>query len=118
MTKTQDTDVTERTDSDLPTTTIFGLLANHRRQLALQYLTSTVGAVPLRELADQMALWEGEHTKERCERICTSLIHVHLPKLADAGVVRYDANRETVELEETVDQLRPFLDLAAPTDNL
>lgn len=118
MEKTRDADATGRTNRDLPTTTIFELLANHRRQLALQYLTSKVGAVPLRELADQIALWEGEHTKERCERICTGLVHVHLPKLADAEIVRYDPNRETIELQETADQLTPFLDLAAPTDSL
>ena len=118
MEKTRDTGATERTDSDLPTTTIFGLLANHRRQLALQYLTSKVGAVPLSELANQIALREGEHTKERCERICTGLVHVHLPKLADAGIVRYDPNRETIELQETADQLAPFLELAEPTDSL
>jgi len=118
MEKTRDTDATGRTDSDVPTTTIFNLLANHRRQLTLQYLTSTVGAVPLRDVADQIALWEGEHTKERCERICTSLVHVHLPKLVDAEIVRYDPNRETIELRETADQLAPFLDLAAPADGL
>lgn len=118
MDKPRDTSATGRTDGDLPTTTIFELLADHRRELALRYLTSAVGAVPLRELADQIALVEGEHTRRRCEQICTSLVHVHLPKLADADVARYDPSKETVELQATADQLRPFLDLAAPPDSL
>lgn len=118
MTTTRDRTVTGRTENDLPTTTIFELLANSRRRLALQYLRSRVGAVPLGDLADQIALWEGEHTQAQSERISICLVHLHLPKLADAGIVRYDPTQETVELEEAAAQLTPFLDLATPTENL
>lgn len=118
MTRTRDARVTGRTENELPTTTIFELLANSRRQLALQYLRSRVGAVPLGDLADQIALWEGDHTQTQSERIRINFIHAHLPKLADAGIIRYDPTKETVELEEAAAQLTPFLDLAAPTGTL
>lgn len=104
-------------ETGISATVIFELLANDRRQLALQYLTSTAGAIPLAELADKIASWEGEHTKERYEQICTSLVHVHLPKLVDVGVARYDRNRETIELQERADGLIPFLELAAAADS-
>lgn len=104
-------------ETDLSATVIFELLANYRRQLALQYLSSTVGAIPLAELADKIASWEGEQTKERYEQICLSLVHVHLPKLVDAGVAQYDRNRETIELQERADGLVPFLELAAAADS-
>ncbi|UIO98953.1 hypothetical protein Hbl1158_10445 [Halobaculum sp. CBA1158] len=44
------------------------------------------------------------------ERVSISLAHVHLPKLADAGVVEYDADARTVEFSgiegETIESLR------------
>lgn len=104
------------TDNDLPVGQIFDLLAHDRRRRTLQYLQQVVGAVHVSDVADQLALWEGEHTREQYERICTGLVHAHLPKLADAGVVQYDPDTETVALVETADQLHPYLDLAAAAE--
>lgn len=112
---TTENDTTQgSTDSHLSAATIFDLLANDRRRYALQYLTQAVGAVRVSDLADQIALWEGTHTHKRYERICTSLVHVHVPKLADAGVVLYVLERDTVDLLEPADQLVPYLELAPP----
>lgn len=116
MTNTKPNSTPGGTDDDLDTTRLFELLANDRRRLALHYLTQTVGAVHVGDLADQIALWEGDHTHEHYERICTSLVHIHIPKLTDAGVMQYDPEQETVELLEVADQLVPHLDLAAPAD--
>lgn len=101
---------------DLTPTTIFGLLANDRRRYALHYLSNTVGPVALYDLAEQIAARENDPTYDRYEQILISLSHVHLPKLADAGVVEYDLELETVELVGGVDELTPFLDLAAAED--
>ncbi|EMA31017.1 hypothetical protein C444_08860 [Haloarcula japonica DSM 6131] len=116
MTKTQHTANEGSTDSDLSVTTIFELLTSERRRRALQYLTQAVGAVPISDLADQLTLWEGEHTREQYERVCTSLFHVHLPKMADAGVVQYDPACETVHPQEAIEQITPYLELAGLSD--
>lgn len=116
MSKTRSNAVSGSIDSDLSATTIFELLANERRLLALRYMAQSVGAVTVGELADQLALWEGEHTKEQYERICTSLVHIHLPRLTDAGVVHYDPERGTIEMRKAADQIKPYLDLAGPAD--
>lgn len=102
--------------SDLPVSQIFDLLAHGRRRRIIQYLQQGVGAVHISDVADQVALWEGEHTREHYERICTGLIHVHLPKLADANVVQYNPDTETVALLQSADQLRPYLSLAAASE--
>ena len=115
-TKTPDTSVSSTDTPDLTPTTVFGLLANTRRRYVLHYLSQTVGAVSFDDLAEQIALWEDDPTYDRYERILTGLYHTHLPKLADAGVVRYDVERETVELLETADALMPHLELATATD--
>jgi len=117
MSKTRDNTASGRTDSELSPTTIFELLAKNRRQLILSYLTQAVGAVPISDLADQIALWEGEHTREQYERVCTSLVHVHLPKLADVGVIEYDRENEMLNLQESADQILPYLELATPTSS-
>lgn len=101
-----------RIDDDLPPAEIFELLANDRRQYALRYLTSSVGATPVSELADQLALCEGDHTHDRYERIATSLYHVHLPILTDAGVVEYDPVAETIEVLPAADRVVTYLDVA------
>ena len=101
---------------ELSPTTIFGLLTDERRRYALHYLSTNVGAVSLDDLAEQIALWEGTPTKSRYERILTDLYHRHLPRLTDAGVVRYDPDRETVELLDAADRVSPFLKLVAVDD--
>lgn len=101
--------------TELSPTTLFELLADERRRYALHYLSRKVGAVDLSELAEQIALWEGEPTRDRYDRVLTGLYHHHLPKLTDVGVVRYDDECETVELREG-DQLAPYLKLSVADD--
>jgi hypothetical protein len=117
MSKTRHTSNAGSIDSDLSATTIFELLTNERRQRALQYLTQAVGAVPISDLADQLTLLEGDHIREQYERVCTSLVHVHLPKMADAGVVQYDLARETVNPQEAIEQITPYLELAGLSES-
>ncbi|WP_263017708.1 DUF7344 domain-containing protein [Natronobiforma cellulositropha] len=100
------------TEAVLPANTVFELLLDQRRRYALYYLSRKVGAVPLDELAEQLALWEETPTFDRVERISTGLHHNHLPKLVDTGVARYDPIRETIELLEPARSLEPYLELA------
>lgn len=96
-----DTPTTESASSSTP----FELLANERRRHTLQYVHQRTGAVGLDELATQIVDWEQEDTTEvghmnhedHHERVVVSLYHAHLPKLADAGVLDYDADRGTVQ---------------------
>lgn len=104
-------------ECDLSTSTIFDLLANARRRHVLQYLGQAIGAVRVSDLADQLALLEGDHTHEQYERICTGLVHIDVPRLEAAGVLAYDPERETVELLEAADQLVPYLELATGIDS-
>lgn len=100
----------------LTPTALFELLANDRRRYVLHYLSQRIGAVSLDDLIEQVARWEDESTRNRRERILTDLHHTHLPKLTDAGVVRYDFERETVELLATADTLADHLQLVTATD--
>lgn len=115
--KTDTSDVkTPGNTKTLPATTVFELLLDQRRRYALHYLSQRVGAVTIVELAEQIALWEGNPTSDRVERICTGLLHRHLPKLVDTHVVRYDPNAETVELRPMAANLESYLELAMLDD--
>lgn len=89
---------------------VFRLLSHHRRRAAVQYLATQVGTTAVSDVADQIALLEGEHTDDRYERICTGLFHNHLPMLAEAGVITYDSDQEVVELRDRGTDMVSYLD--------
>lgn len=67
------------------------LLSADRRKAALEVLDGGTDSVALEELAAAVAAREGEGTGEGAvERVATTLHHVHLPKMDDAGVIDYD----------------------------
>lgn len=104
------------THHQLSPTKIFDLLRDDRRRYILHYLFRHPGVVSLNDLADQITRWEEKLSYDCYERILTSLYHIHFPKLANAGLIQYDTEQETVELLETADQVSPYLALAAAED--
>lgn len=86
-------------DEQIATEELHGLLASERRRHLLSHLsTEDHDPVSTDELVDVIA--ECEHPDPgpatHRARITTDLHHVHLPKLADAGVVEYDSVAEIV----------------------
>lgn len=103
-------------DAEQTATAVFRLLSHHRRRVVIQYLSTQAGVTPVSDVADQIALLEGEHTHDQYERICTSLVHNHLPMLADAGVVEHDQDREVVELCDQATDVLTYLKLIVDAD--
>lgn len=94
---------------------IFDLLSNPRRRFVLQYLSSRSEAVPLRELADEVARWEtGETTlsSQQRKRVYVSLYQTHIPRLHDAGVLEYDAESGEVRLVDRARELDQYVPTA------
>lgn len=92
---------------------VFDVLGEKRRRYVLYHLDRQEEPTPLGQLVDQIAAWENDTTAEHRNRVCTSLHHIHIPKLENAGVAAYDREANTVELFETVELLQPYLDIAA-----
>ena len=96
--------------------TVFGILSNRRRRYVLQYLRGNGGESDIRSLSERIAAWENDReiesvtAKER-KRVYTALHQSHLPRLARAGVVRYDPDRGTVELTGAIDEFEVYLDV-------
>lgn len=93
----------------VPIDELFELLKSPRRRELCHYLEHTVGDVTLGEAAEHLALIEGDPSRERYERVLVSLHHVHLPKLVNAGVVRYDQATETITRLNAAEQMSPYL---------
>lgn len=97
--------------------TIHDLLTVERRRRALSCLTAH-GSLALPDLADEVARHEHDAPlpqipEDAVLRVYLSLWQTHVPKLAEAGVVRYDQDRDVVALAERADALEQFETLDA-----
>jgi DNA-binding transcriptional ArsR family regulator len=87
----------------------FDLLRDARRRGVL-YMLKQNGRTTIDELAHRIAAWQSTDGEESADPVAvkTSLVHAHLPKLADAGAVEYDREETVVELAD-VGELDPLL---------
>ena len=90
----------------------FGLLADQRRLYALLCLREREEPIAVPSLAREIAVREfgsGEVPDDVAERVHVSLLHVHIPKLREAGILAYDSER--VELTDDADTVEHVLDV-------
>lgn len=97
---------------------VFRALSETERRYVLYYLR-TRNSVTVEELATVLAGWLGARGDESGvvtpadrAQVRTKLHHVHLPRLADEGFVRYDGVSGEVELAEVPEALDAVLDLS------
>lgn len=87
-----------RTSTDL----IYHLLSNERRRILLSSLLERPDErVPVDDVIDEIARHERPDPGpvSHRDRVTIDLHHVHLPKLADAGVIEHDPVTRTVRYE-------------------
>lgn len=90
--------------SQTPLDCLFEVLTDQRRRYVLYYLDEADDpVVTVAELADHLCTWEREwddrtaqSTDTHRENIRIALHHVHLPQMADRGLIEYDARSLTV----------------------
>lgn len=93
---------------------IFGALSHGRRRFVLQHLRTSEAPVSVDDLVTELAAWDdGPPAADRRERIEVSLRHVHLPKLADFGLIEYDEPGRRAALADDSDELRSVLSAVA-----
>ncbi|AXG06421.1 hypothetical protein DU500_08305 [Haloplanus rubicundus] len=100
-------------------TPLYESLASETRRTVLQFLTQRTGCVDVADVTDYLLRTADQsRTDERAAQVELQLYHVHLPRLADAGLVEWDTEQRTVSLTDLglqlpVALLRPQL-LGAP----
>jgi len=107
-------------NNHVPEGELFDALSNRRRRYALEALMGTDG-IELGDLAEQVAAWELEKeiaavdSTER-KRVYTSLQQSHLPRLDDAGLVRFDKRAGFVEPTPGLEECEVYLDVVRGND--
>lgn len=94
---------------------IFDLLKNSRRRMVIQYLREHDGYSDLNDLAEHIAAKENDITVQQLssdqrKRVYIGLYQCHLPKMDSLGVISYEKNRGTIELQGSVTQLLKYMD--------
>ncbi|MFC6835482.1 DUF7344 domain-containing protein [Halomarina ordinaria] len=90
------------------------ILSKRRRRRLLVYLVETEAPVTLEELVAAVATAEAGAPADTVDddvlrSITLSLVHSHLPRLDDAGVVAFDPDRDRAELAVDPSVLTPYL---------
>lgn len=101
--------------SELTKGEIFDLLKNSRRRKIIHHLREHDGSATLDELAEHIAADENDTTvrqlsSDQRKRVYIGLYQCHLPKMDTLGVVEYDKNRGTVELQDSVSSLLQYIE--------
>lgn len=86
---------------------LFDALAHERRRTVLDVLSHQMGPIHtdtlVRELvATEQGIAESEVPAETADAVLTDLVHVHLLRLADAGLIEYDPDQWTDPGAQTV----------------
>ncbi|GAA0238764.1 hypothetical protein ACFFQF_28680 [Haladaptatus pallidirubidus] len=79
---------------------VLGLLGHEHRYAIITYFDrEMIDSASFDDLIDYIVSLDpkrGEFSAERRKRVTIGLLHNHLPRLADAGVLEYDQRSETV----------------------
>lgn len=93
---------------------ILELISHQRRRAVLEILLTHDQLLTTTDIRNEVVEKEQdteitEIPSEQVKQVHISLHHVHIPKLAEEGVINYDSNRDFVEPTEKLSQLEPFL---------
>lgn len=97
---------------------LFAALSHTHRRVVLQYLRTTGTPVSLDDIVTKLVAWEADQSSSNesaADRATfeVSLPHVHLPKLADAGLIEYDAAEQIVAFADETSELESHLETMA-----
>ncbi|WP_227353282.1 DUF7344 domain-containing protein [Haladaptatus salinisoli] len=101
---------------------LFNALSSRRSRYILHNLRSEETPLTLADIVDTVAAWETDKSidlvsDEHRHNVSMSLQHTQLPKLAMAGLVQYDEERELVDRGVHADQADAYLDIAVARDD-
>ena len=93
---------------------VLGLCQHQHRRIVLGVLAAEQRSVTFNDLTQAILKYNHqmpitEASEDVLTEIRLSLYHVHFPKLAAAGLINYDTEKELVEPAEQFGQLQPTL---------
>ena len=92
-------------DSSGITADLFDVLSNPYRRYVLSYLQGVDDhVVELSELVEWVLTQEADGRTEQRDSVSIALHHVHLPKLAEYGLIEYDARSNTIRYPSSLER--------------
>lgn len=96
------------------------LLAESERRFLLYQLAEHRDAT-LEDVVTGIAAWEYDVNPDRIDKetrhqVYVSLVHNHLPRLADYGIIEYDLRSGDIVLDEGFDDVKPLLEQFKQTE--
>lgn len=93
---------------------LFDVLSHQHRRFILHALRTAEMPVPVGELATELVAWEvqrpvSDRSGDDRDAIEVSLVHTHLPKMADAGLIKYNVTGQIVTLADRSDEIQTHL---------
>jgi hypothetical protein len=87
---------------ELPLSERYKLLAAEHRRLTIDILAETTSPVGLEDLATEIAARKVDIPTDgdAIERVAISLHHIHLPKIAETGLLDYDPEPHLIKSAE------------------
>lgn len=97
-------------DTDVNPNDIFAVLANSRRRFVIAYLQARTNSMAVADVATELTKWEWDEEeahipKDEILSRYVSLHHLHIPKMAEAGIIEWNHDRNTVALSEASDEM-------------
>lgn len=98
----------------LPLSTAFDIVRNRRRRQVLAYVLEHDGGTTVSDLAEHVAALENDKpesllTSQERKRVYIGLYQCHLPRMEQAGVIRYNRPRGDVDATPAARVLQPFV---------
>ncbi len=91
---------------------LYHVLSSSRRRAILRYLKENPGPVAVDTLASVLAReGRGSAPGDDPERLRMAFEHMEFPVLADAALVEFDRQRQSVERGEEFHQVTPYLNM-------
>ncbi|ELY63813.1 DUF7344 domain-containing protein [Natrinema versiforme] len=102
--------------------TIYEHLSESRRRYVLYYFLES-GHANVEEIALQISAWEqdvsiGSVSVDEKEAVTLSLIHKHLPRLADHEIITYDQRSGDIVIGDNFDSVRPTVTRARESEQI
>ena len=103
--KLNEIDSASLNDLDTDIDDLFTILSSRHRRYVLSYLQSMDDAVAeLPELVEWVLTQKADCENDHQETVAGALHHIHLPKLAEVGLIDYDAPSNTIRFDRHPDR--------------
>lgn len=105
ITEQSSADIAALRESEVSTDDLCDVLSNARRRFVIDRLASHSKPLAVADVTRELTRWECETPsdqipEEQVKSRYAALYHVHVPKMADVGILEYNRERNTIALAD------------------